>query len=190
MARPSDPGFLVLHELRVKGIAPLMGHDPVAVQAQATAGLIGRREGIVAGWRLTPAGRLAHERAVAADVAGLEDGLTEGYRRFLALNPALLSLCTAWQRSGERATVVDGLDGLHRAAAPVLDGLARLLERYGAYRDRLAEARTRVRAGELDYVARPLVDSYHTVWSELHEDLLASLGIARSSEPVVETEVA
>ena len=27
-----------------------------------------------------------------------------------------------------------------------------------------------------------MIDSYHTVWFELHEDLLATLGIERSSE--------
>ncbi|MDQ1375434.1 MAG: hypothetical protein QOJ09_2772, partial [Actinomycetota bacterium] len=28
----------------------------------------------------------------------------------------------------------------------------------------------------------PLIDSYHTVWFELHEDLLSTLGIERGSE--------
>jgi hypothetical protein len=191
VARPSDPRFLVLHELRVKGFADLTGRDRDTVEGLASDRLIERREGIVTGWRLTPAGRAAHGEAVVADVAGLEDGLAEGYRRFLALNPVLLSVCTAWQAPGaDGRAVFDRLESLHAASVPVVDGLARLLERFGAYRDRLASALRRVRAGELDYVTRPLVDSYHTVWSELHEDLLASLGIARSSEQIVKTEVA
>jgi hypothetical protein len=191
VVRPSDSRFLVLHELRVKGIADLAGRDRAVVEGLAGDGLIERREGVVTGWRLTPAGRAAHAPALRADVAGLEDGLGESYRRFLALNPKLLALCTDWQTEGRDAgTIVDRLDALHSSAVPVVDSMAELLERFGAYGDRLASAVRRVRAGEAEYLTRPLVDSYHTVWSELHEDLLASLGIARGSEQVVETEVA
>jgi hypothetical protein len=39
-----------------------------------------------------------------------------------------------------------------------------------------------VRAGEGDWFTSPLVDSYHTVWFELHEDLLATLGLERAEE--------
>ena len=45
-----------------------------------------------------------------------------------------------------------------------------------------AEALRRVRAGEHDWFTKPVIESYHTVWFELHEDLLASLGLDRSSE--------
>jgi len=37
-------------------------------------------------------------------------------------------------------------------------------------------------AGEHTWLTRPTVDSYHTVWFELHEDLLATLGRTRSDE--------
>jgi hypothetical protein len=33
-----------------------------------------------------------------------------------------------------------------------------------------------------------MIDSYHSVWFELHEDLLATLGIERGSEPQMEEE--
>ena len=36
--------------------------------------------------------------------------------------------------------------------------------------------------GEPAWVTRPRVDSCHTVWMELHEDLLATLGIDRGDE--------
>ena len=32
-------------------------------------------------------------------------------------------------------------------------------------------------------MTKPMIDSYHSVWFELHEDLLATLGIERGSEP-------
>ena len=36
--------------------------------------------------------------------------------------------------------------------------------------------------GALDYFTKPILPSYHTVWFELHEDLLATLSIDRASE--------
>ena len=40
----------------------------------------------------------------------------------------------------------------------------------------------RVTEGDRDWFTKPTIDSYHTVWFELHEDLLATLGLERSSE--------
>ena len=37
-------------------------------------------------------------------------------------------------------------------------------------------------AGDTDWFTKPMIPSYHTVWFELHEDLLATLGIERGSE--------
>jgi hypothetical protein len=37
-------------------------------------------------------------------------------------------------------------------------------------------------SGDRDWFTKPTIDSYHTVWFELHEDLLATLGIDRISE--------
>ena len=34
----------------------------------------------------------------------------------------------------------------------------------------------------VEWFTKPVIDSYHTVWFELHEDLLATLGIERASE--------
>jgi hypothetical protein len=39
-----------------------------------------------------------------------------------------------------------------------------------------------VLAGAREWFTRPVIDSYHTVWFELHEDLLSTLGLARASE--------
>jgi pyruvate, orthophosphate dikinase len=40
----------------------------------------------------------------------------------------------------------------------------------------------RVEAGEGDWFAKPVMPSFHTVWFELHEDLLTTLGLERSDE--------
>jgi hypothetical protein len=47
----------------------------------------------------------------------------------------------------------------------------------------LAHALERTRAGDADWFTKPTIDSYHTVWFELHENLLATLGIERGTEP-------
>jgi hypothetical protein len=52
------------------------------------------------------------------------------------------------------------------------------LPRFTRYRVRLTDALTRVRAGAHGYVTDDL-ESYHVVWFQLHEDLLATLGIPR-----------
>jgi hypothetical protein len=39
-----------------------------------------------------------------------------------------------------------------------------------------------VLTGDHDWFTKPILASYHTVWFELHEDLLATLGLDRASE--------
>jgi hypothetical protein len=39
-----------------------------------------------------------------------------------------------------------------------------------------------IRAGDTDWFTKPMIPSYHTVWFEMHEDLLSTLGIERGSE--------
>ena len=122
--------------------------------------------------------------------------MTSQYEAFLVLNPELLAVCTDWQvvvtSAGEHvnthddpdhdAAVLDRLDALHDQVVPVTTALAGTLSRFIGYTDRLTAAHERVRAGDHDWITRPVIDSYHTVWFELHEDLLATLGRERSQE--------
>ncbi len=78
--------------------------------------------------------------------------------------------------------VVDRLGGVDAKVQPVCGDLGDVLTRFAGYGPRFSEALGRVRAGERDWFAKPMIDSYHTVWFELHEDLLATLGIERSKE--------
>jgi hypothetical protein len=80
--------------------------------------------------------------------------------------------------------VLAELRQLHDAALPLASALGRLFDRYAHYGPRLAAALARIEAGELDWFTKPLVDSYHTVWFEMHEDLLLTLGRQRSTEEV------
>jgi hypothetical protein len=47
---------------------------------------------------------------------------------------------------------------------------------------RFADALEAVRGGDNTMFGRPLGDSYHTVWFELHEELIALSGRTRAEE--------
>jgi hypothetical protein len=122
------------------------------------------------------------------------------YSQFLEGNQGFLGLCTDWQLrpdpadpSGEPIVndhsapdydeaVIDRLAETDSIVQPVCESLAVVLERFGGYGERFATALDRVTGGDLEWFTKPMIDSYHTVWFELHENLLATLGIQRSRE--------
>jgi hypothetical protein len=206
MAHPSDERFLVLHGLRMRGfgepgpIAAVVGLDEDVVadhlaKLQAED-LVLRRDGRLAGWALKPLGREEQERLAQLDLAAAGAGavVRESYERFLAVNADLLGVCTDWQvrdgvpndhaDAGYDAAVIGRLRAIDDAIRPVVADLAEALDRYGHYAPRFAAALARLEAGELEWFTKPLIDSYHTVWFELHEDLLSTLGLERSKEGV------
>ncbi len=205
MVHPSEPGTLVLHGLRVKGfaetdvLADAARLDDVtvvrALEDFAERGLVTRKQGVqVSGWVLTPQGRAEHEKLLAdeLDASGGRPEVERRYGGFMALNPALLQACTDWQvRDGVLNDHTDAahdddvrrrLLDLHQRALPVVRPLGEVLERFGGYPARLQRAADKIEAGDGDWVDKPLTDSYHTVWFELHEDLLATLGLQRDRE--------
>ena len=135
---------------------------------------------------------------MAAELAAAKcgDEVEQAYADFLGLNPRLLATASAWQLRQEngQAVVNDHSDAahdtrvladlraLHSDAAPLVDRLGSLLARFARYGPRLSSAVDRVEAGDHDWFTKPLIDSYHTVWFELHEDLLSTLGKERASE--------
>ncbi|MFF2780816.1 transcriptional regulator [Streptomyces sp. NPDC058052] len=211
MAISSTPELLVLHAVRLRGMtteaeaAARFGLDvdtvgELLLDLQAY-GRVGRSSFAgTSGWSLTDAGRAEGERLLAEELAGSGYGpfVRERYETFLAYNARCLTACTDWQLrpdgSGRLAVNTHGdpvwdariLDEL-TVLGGVLDTLSaelgiRLL-RLAGYGERFSAALARVRRGEFSWVDRPRADSCHTVWMELHEDLLATLGIARGAEP-------
>lgn len=196
--------FLVLHALRLKGLADARAvagsfefstkEAEALLQFAAAQGLATERRGIVSGWTLTEAGRGAHARLLVAEALADEGRreLVKAYGEFLALNQELLESCTAWQLrdgvlndhldSAYDAECVARLRRVDLAVRPICDRLTGILGRYGKYGDRLRAARQKVEDGERDWFTKPGIDSYHSVWFELHEDLLVTLGIERGSE--------
>jgi hypothetical protein len=80
------------------------------------------------------------------------------------------------------AEVIGRLADLDAKVQPICADLGVALERFASYGARLGAALEKVQAGDHDWFTKPMIASYHTVWFELHEDLLATLGIERASE--------
>ncbi|MEX1091836.1 MAG: transcriptional regulator [Acidimicrobiia bacterium] len=203
----SDPDFLILHTLRCIGVAAeeristasglSLDETLARLHEHADRQSVSLDPGPFRGWSLTGAGERT-ERELTQDellVADARDVVTGCYERFLVLNPKLLQISTDWQirRFGTSQSMNDHTDPdydnnvlsrlirIDDRAQPICVDLASRLLRFGLYADRLARALDRSLAGESAYVSDNL-NSYHTVWFQLHEDLLTTLGISREEE--------
>lgn len=207
MSDTSSPALLALHGLRLKGfaeasvVAELFSLDEAvlttALEQAATSEFAMFRDGRRTGWALKPAGRTENERLLAdeLDASGHRALVQAAYERFLALNGEMLAVCTRWQvkdadaqqlndhtDAAYDASVMADLKGLDDGVQPICAELAGLLGRFGVYAPRFVLALEKLNAGELEWFTKPIMESYHTVWFELHEDLLATLGINRADE--------
>ena len=199
----NEQTHLSLHGLAVKkhaspqAVAALLG----AEEARVTAHLVdAARRGrcVEAGdnYLLTPAGRMVVEanysRYFAA--ARADQGFNAAHARFEIINEELKQLVTDWQTvnvggsqlandHGDAAydeKIVTRLGALHDKAAPLLTAFATLLPRFASYLNKLEAALLQIEDGEPAWLSDVSIDSYHTVWFELHEDLLRVLGRVRT----------
>jgi hypothetical protein len=105
------------------------------------------------------------------------------YDAFLSPNATFKQLTTDAQTGdADVADVAERLGAVDVEVGAVLEGLAAVDPRFALYRTRLTAALDRYRGGDASALARPLSGSYHDVWMELHEDLLATLGRERTDE--------
>lgn len=198
-----DVEFLTLHCLTMKQLAsPAHVEAIVGVPAAEAKAALGRlvENGEVKEARgnfvLMPAGRerLAARYGEIYKAVRQSDGFTGTYSRFERVNVDLKKLITDWQMmtvAGQLTPndhsdadydnkVIDRLCALHDRVEPILDAFAAEVPRLTRHKDRLDAALTRVSAeGDRDHVSGVRVDSYHTVWFELHEDLLRILDAER-----------
>jgi hypothetical protein len=160
----------------------------------AVAGLVTRLPGDFGGWGLTESGRAADAERIAGELAacGARPVVASVYDRFMVLNPELLDLCTAWQTRSADGTmtpndhtdpaydsrVLSRFVEFHQRADIACAPLFTAMTRFDRYRIRLADALGRAKSGSVEYLTDDM-DSYHTIWFQLHEDLLATLGIPR-----------
>ncbi|MGW5385099.1 hypothetical protein [Nocardia sp. NPDC003963] len=210
MTRHSAPDLLALHAVRILGFADnaAIAHrfrlDPAEtaeflLDAQAYGWVQHASFADVHGWSLTESGRARNEQQLHEELAatGEADRIRSRYREFLPLNGRLQRACTDWQlhpTPGNTLAVNDHSDStrderilaelsaIGSALGPLADELGAVLPRLGGYGTRFDTALRRAEGGEHGWVDRTDVDSCHRIWFELHEDLLATLGLDRRAE--------
>jgi pyruvate,orthophosphate dikinase len=176
------------------GVAACAGVDE-ATAADALADLLTRE--LVSGgpqYRITKDGKEALAGLVAKEREGIDQAaLSAAYHDFDKVNTALKTAITAWQIREDGTPndhtdpdydnkVVDKIHRVQRQFLPVLDRTIEVVPRLAQYKVRFEFALDRIDAGEATYVARPILDSYHTVWFEYHEELIGLLGLSRAEE--------
>lgn len=195
--------FLVLHALKVKGLATEqdladitgLGSVDDVLGGLASEELVKLRAGRVAGYALTKAGRESYPDLLAAHVTETERaGVDRTYAAFLPVNTRFKDACTRWQmRPGPDGTpepndhaeteydaaVIDDLAAVHKEIVDALAPAADVADRFGRYPVRFGAALDRLCGGDTGAFARPMSGSYHDVWMELHEDLMLTLGRER-----------
>jgi hypothetical protein len=189
----------VLQAIRLKGrlrepdVVATVGEDPAEVAA-TLAQLIS--DGLVIEGktvRISPEGRERLNTLLAEERSGIDqDLLAAVYDDFRGANSEFKALISDWQiRDGQPnshdyadydAAVLARLDDLHRKVLPIIGSAAIHLGRLGAYADKLESALAKVKAGDTSWLARPIVDSYHTVWFELHQEFIEASGLTREEE--------
>lgn len=206
-AHASTPELLTLHAVRLLGVgdsvkvarrfsldAELAGE--LLLDAEASGWVRRVDFAGLTGWTLTEAGRLTDERSLAAEIeqTGTVPLVAEVHADFLPLNDRLQAACTRWQirplpgaplaandhtdfRWDDR--VLAQLRTLGGRLRPLNVRLAERVARFGGYADRFDRALERADKGRREWVDGVGVDSCHRVWLELHEDLIATLGIER-----------
>ena len=136
-------------------------------------------------------GRRERERGAWGPAAAVE-----ALNRFARLDKEMKDTVTSWQmRTGDGeqrindhadsnydAAVLARLATLHADTDRWLGSLTGAPDRMARYRRRLDRAMDAVRGGDVTFVASPQVDSFHTIWFDLHEDLIRLAGRTREDE--------
>jgi hypothetical protein len=189
-----DSEVQVLHALRVRGfadadkVADSTGLDVARVRdvlaRTAERGHTKERTGRISGHVLTPAGKARHELLRADSVSPAQAReVAAVYENFLGPNRDFKQLTTDVQLGNVEASAVDpALEELHGKVTGVLAQATAAVPWFSRYEQRLSDALARYRSGDAAALARPMSNSYHDVWMEVHEDLLATIGRARSAE--------
>lgn len=189
----------VLQAVRLKGrvseedLVGTLGEDSADVAttvAELTAaGLLVQGKTL----RVSPEGRERLNALLAEERSEIDqNGLAKAYDDFRAVNNTFKALMSDWQlKDGQPnahddadydAAVLNRLDDVHVRVTPILSTVVTLLPRLSGYGKKLDSALAKVRAGETIWLARPIIDSYHTVWFELHEELIVASGLTREEE--------
>jgi phosphohistidine swiveling domain-containing protein len=192
--------LLVLRTLRLKGrvnaegIAAASGVGADEVNSIVT-NLVqsGEAREMNGNYLLMPPGRDRLNGLLEAERAGIDSAaMHDVYEDFVAVNGDFKRLANDWQMKGETPNdhsdaaydqeVLGRLPGIHERVSPVTDRAAQIAPRLAIYKDRFERALAKVQGGDLDWLLKPLIDSYHTVWFEFHEELIGLAGHTREAE--------
>ena len=147
--------------------------------------------------RLLPPAVARVDARFAADAVRLGPTIEPLLDDFHTVNELFKEVVTAWQMrdvdgqtvpndhddAHHDAAVIDRLrDDVHAAIEPIITAVAADEARFSRYIDRLSAALGAIESGDVQMVAHPLRDSYHTVWFELHEELIRLSGRNRADE--------
>jgi len=119
--------------------------------------------------------------------------LVAAYERFETINKEVKALVTQWQvrpLGGAQVAndhsdseyddrILDRFGDVHELAEELLTIFVERLPHITRYAERLGRALERTEAGESEWLSGVRCDSYHSVWFELHEDLLRVFGKQR-----------
>jgi hypothetical protein len=182
-----------LVSLVVRGMA--RGEASAVQQGLADSGLLLIKGPVI---MPTPAGtELVGTMLRLPDAAPERERIMATFHRFLPVNRQLRDLCTAWQvrpdgsvndhsDEGYDADIRDRLDDIDDAVGPLLKRFAEDIPAMSGYRARLTEALEKLDEGDDAWLASPLIDSYHTVWMHLHQQLLLTIGMSRKEDEELE----
>ncbi|WP_422757731.1 hypothetical protein [Paenarthrobacter sp. C1] len=185
--------LLILHAVRLLGfadteaVAARFAQDPSVVESAlidaGVNGFVSRSTFAgTSGWLLSGAGRAENERLLAEelDLAGARSRVLAVHEDFTEFNDGVVNACGTLQlgiSSNQEAT--DVLIGALAAWRPLEAQLMRSLPRFGGYSDRLLRA-LKFSTEDASWLTGTDRDSFHHVWFEIHEDLIATLGIQRA----------
>ena len=193
-----DQVLQLLQLLRIKGratadtLAEVIGTEVTDVIDECVrSGLV---EASRNGYRITDSGRKRVDELYADERERAETVILDVYETFLPINDEVKQVVTDWQMRvvdgqivlndhqdrGHDDEVIARLHEIDAKATPALNSLTSALPRFDSYARRLQRALAEVRRGDHTMVAAPIKDSYHTVWFELHEDLLLLSGRQRT----------
>jgi len=188
----------VLMALRVQGVAApervreATGEDCTAKLAELVeAGNASERTGRLSGFSLTPQGLERLDKLIAEEGLRTSEGLRDCYDLFLSINNRVLKVSSDWQvRDGAPndhsdtiydEEVIDRLSELNDRVRSCMRKMSVCAPRFAPYGARLDSCLERLMAGDKSAFTAPLAESYHTVWFELHQDLLLTLGLERET---------
>lgn len=125
----------------------------------------------------------------------IKDQIEPQMETFHEVNDTFKGIVTDWQmREVDGAQVInDHTDAeydasvtgriateVHTVITPILAEVSKAHDRLMRYQTRFEQALAKIDEGDKDMVAHPMKDSYHTVWFELHEELIRLSGRVRT----------